>query len=88
MLASFFASKGEASTPEFRLRKGKGREKEKEQSSDKDGSGKSSTHKHHQEKRKEGRDKSHASFILSYAMDLTGKGNKKEGHPLSHIKAK
>ena len=38
-------------------------------------------------KRKEGRDKSHVSFSLSYAMDLTGKGNKK-GHPLSHRKAK
>jgi hypothetical protein len=60
-----------------------GREKEKGHSGDKDGSGKSSTHKHHQEKRKEGRDKSHVSFILS---DLTGKGNKKEKRPsaLSH----
>lgn len=55
--------------------------KEKGNSGDKDGSGKSSTHKHHQEKRKEGRDKSHVSFILSYVMDLTGKGNKKEKRP-------
>lgn len=63
--------------------KKRGREKEKGHSGDKDGSGKSSTHKHHQEKRKEGRDKSHVSFILS---DLTGKGNQKEKRPsaLSH----
>lgn len=58
-----------------------GREKEKGHSGDKDGSGQSSPHKHHQEKRKEGRDKSHVhSFLCGI--------KKKKGHPLSHRKAK
>ena len=52
----------------------RGREKEKGHSGDKDGSGQSSTISTIRKKES----KAHLSFILSYAMDLTGKGNQKE----------